>query len=58
MLNIVWPIFIIISIVFAFFSGNLKELNIRIENAYNIKETTSGLFVHKIGIIKFNIIPP
>ena len=27
MLNIVWPIFIIISIVFAFFSGNLKELN-------------------------------
>lgn len=27
MLNIVWPIFIIISIVFAIFSGNLKELN-------------------------------
>lgn len=27
MLNIVWPFFIIISIVFAILSGNLKELN-------------------------------
>ncbi len=27
MLNIVWPIFIIISIVFAIFTGNIKELN-------------------------------
>lgn len=27
MLNIVWPIFIIISIIFACFSGNIKELN-------------------------------
>ena len=27
MLNILWPIFIIISITFAILSGNLKELN-------------------------------
>lgn len=27
MLNLVWPIFIIISIIFSFFSGNLKEIN-------------------------------
>lgn len=27
MLNIVWPFFLIISIIFAIFSGNLKELN-------------------------------
>ena len=27
MLNIIWPIFLIISIIFSFFSGNLKALN-------------------------------
>lgn len=27
MLNIVWPVFIIISIIFAILSGNIKELN-------------------------------
>lgn len=35
MLNIVWPIFIIISIIFAFFSGNLKELNSSIFESTN-----------------------
>ena len=27
MLNILWPVFIIISIIFSCFSGNIKELN-------------------------------
>ena len=27
MLNILWPIFIIISIIFAIFSGNIEKLN-------------------------------
>lgn len=35
MLNIVWPFFIIISIIFSFFSGNLKELNSSIFESTN-----------------------
>lgn len=35
MLNIVWPIFIIISFSFAIFSGNLEELNASIFNSTN-----------------------
>lgn len=27
MLNLLWPVFIILSIIFSIFSGNLKELN-------------------------------
>ena len=40
MLNILWPIFIIVSILYAIISGNLNELNIAIntstENAVNL----------------------
>ena len=35
MLNIVWPIFIIISFVYGIFSGNLKELNSSIFESIN-----------------------
>lgn len=35
MLNIVWPIFIIISFSFAFFSGNLEKINASIFNSTN-----------------------
>ena len=35
--------------------SHLKGLNIRIEDAYNMKETTSGSFDHNMGIIKFNV---
>lgn len=35
MLNLVWPFFLIISIIFAFFSGNLKELNSSIFESTN-----------------------
>ena len=35
MLNILWPIFIIISIIFAIVSGNLKELNTSIFESTN-----------------------
>ena len=31
MLNILWPVFIIISIVYAIFSGNIENLNKEIE---------------------------
>ena len=52
MLNIVWPIFIIISIVFAIFSGNLKELNSSIfestETAVNLCITLIGTIISKI----------
>lgn len=46
MLNIVWPFFVIISIVFACFSGNIKELNSSIfestESAVNLCITLLG----------------
>ena len=35
MLNILWPAFIIISIIFAIISGNLKELNTSIFESTN-----------------------
>jgi uncharacterized membrane protein, required for spore maturation in B.subtilis len=35
MLNILWPVFIIISIIFAIVSGNLKELNTSIFESTN-----------------------
>lgn len=36
MLNIVWPFFIIISIIFAVLSGNIKELNNSIFESTNL----------------------
>ena len=43
MLNILWPIFIIISIIYAIFSGNLENLNKSIfgstESAVNLTLT-------------------
>ena len=39
MLNILWPIFIIISIIYAFFSGNIENINDTISKIHkNIKE--------------------
>ena len=46
MLNIVWPIFIIISIVFAIFSGNLKELN---SSIFESTETAVNLCITLVG---------
>ncbi len=46
MLNIVWPIFIIISIIFAFLSGNLKELNNSIFESTN---TAVSLCITLVG---------
>lgn len=46
MLNIVWPVFIIISIVFAILSGNIKELNNSIFESTN---TAVNLCITLIG---------
>lgn len=46
MLNIVWPIFIIISIIFAIFFGNLKELN---SSIFESTETAVNLCITLIG---------
>ena len=46
MLNIVWPIFIIISIIFACFSGNIKELNNSIFDSTN---TAVNLCITLVG---------
>lgn len=46
MLNIVWPIFIIISIIFAIFSGNIKELNNSIFESTN---TAVNLCITLVG---------
>ncbi len=35
MLNVLWPIFIIVSIIFSIFSGNIKELNNSIFDSTN-----------------------
>ena len=46
MLNILWPVFIIISIVYAIFSGNIESLNNSVfesaENAVNLKNMETG----------------
>lgn len=56
MLNIVWPFFIIISIIFAFFSGNLKELNSSIfestSSAVNLCITLIGTMCLWNGIMQ------
>ena len=46
MLNLVWPIFIIISIIFAFFSGNIEKLNNSIFESTN---TTIQLCITLLG---------
>ena len=55
MLNLVWPIFIIISFSYAIFSGNLQNLNSNIfdsvENAVNLSITMLGTMCLWSGII-------
>ena len=46
MLNIVWPFFIIISIIFAFFSGNLKNLN---SSIFESTSTAVNLCITLVG---------
>ena len=46
MLNIVWPIFIIISIIFAVLTGNIKELNNSIFESTN---TAVNLCITLVG---------
>lgn len=56
MLNILWPIFIIISIVYAFFSGNIESLNNSIfestESAVNLTLTLLGTTCLWSGIME------
>ena len=47
MLNILWPIFIIISIIYAFFSGNLEYLN---KSIFESTESAVSLTLTLIGI--------
>ena len=55
MLNLVWPIFIIISFSYAIFSGNLQNLNVSIfdsvESAVNLSITMLGTMCLWSGII-------
>lgn len=56
MLNILWPIFIIISIVYAIFSGNMESLNNSIfestESAMNLTLTLLGMTCLWNGIME------
>jgi spore maturation protein A len=56
MLNIVWPIFIIISIVYAIFSGNMENLNKgifdSIDNVVDFSLTLVGVTCFWTGIMK------
>ena len=56
LLNIVWPIFIIISFIYAIFSGNLEKLNSSIfestETAINLSLTMLGTMCLWNGIIE------
>lgn len=56
MLNILWPIFIIISIVYAIFSGNVENLNNSIfestKNALNLTLTLLGMTCLWSGIME------
>ena len=56
MLNILWPIFIIISIIYAIFSGNLEKLNQSIfqstESAVNLTLTLIGMTCLWSGIME------
>ena len=48
MLNIIWPIFLIISIIFSFFSGNLKALN---NSFFESTESAVKLCLTLLGIM-------
>ena len=56
MLNLLWPIFIIISIAFSIFSGNIESLNKSIfestENAVNLTLTLLGMTCLWSGIME------
>lgn len=56
MLNILWPIFIIISIIFAIFSGNIEEINNSIfestQSAINLTLTLLGATCLWSGIME------
>ena len=56
MLNILWPIFIIISIVYSIFSGNIENLNNSIfesaESAVNLTLTLLGITCFWSGIME------
>lgn len=56
MLNILWPIFIIISIIYAIFSGNIESLNKSIfdstESAVNLTLTLLGMICLWSGIME------
>lgn len=56
MLNILWPVFIIISIVYAIFSGNIENLNNSIfestESAVNLTLTLLGMTCLWSGIME------
>ena len=56
MLNILWPIFIIISIIYAFFSGNIENINDAIfsstEDAVNLSITLLGMTCLWSGIVE------
>lgn len=48
MLNLVWPIFIILSFIFAIFSGNLEELN---SSIFSSTEETIKLCLSLLGTV-------
>lgn len=48
MLNIIWPIFILISIIYAIFSGNLEDLN---SSIFNSTESAVSLTISLLGTI-------
>ena len=48
MLNIVWPVFIIISFSYAIFSGNLEKLN---SSIFESTEDAINLSINLIGTI-------
>lgn len=56
MLNILWPIFIIISIIYAFLSGNIENINDAIfsstEDAVNLTITLLGMTCLWSGIVE------
>ena len=56
MLNILWPIFIIISVLYAIFCGNLSQLNVAInsstENAFKLTLTLVGTTCLWSGIME------
>lgn len=49
MLNILWPIFIIISFIYGFFSGNIAEVNNSIfQSTANAVELSISLLRHNL----------